>query len=231
MQYESAQELFDALCEAFPVEMIDWRVGPTNEKWRKDGEPLKGQPLCYVDARAVMDRLDSVCGPENWQCNYSAGVSGSIICNLGIRMTSPEGWIWKADGAGATDMEGEKGALSDAFKRAAVRFGIGRYLYDLKAPKIVLEQRGKSGVIPDAELKKLNDLHEDFAQKAGWGLRAGVQAYKVLNNALKEWVTTAADAQTFKDRHKSMIVQLPVGMRKHLLETLDRVGAQREAAE
>jgi hypothetical protein len=38
-----------------------------------------------MDARAVMDRLDGVCGPDGWQCNYTPGVNGSIVCNIGVR--------------------------------------------------------------------------------------------------------------------------------------------------
>src|SRR5512139_3428570 len=96
-----AQELFDALCEPFPLEYIEWRVGSTN------GDKTKGLALCYVDARAVMDRLDSVCGPDGWQCNYSSAPGAAIVCNIGLRIEGD--WIWKADGAGATDVEGEKG--------------------------------------------------------------------------------------------------------------------------
>lgn len=221
MQYENAQALYDELCAPFPVEMIEWRIGSTSP------DKAKGLALCYVDARAVMDRLDTVCGPDAWQDNYTAGVNGSIICNIGLKMPSSE-WIWKADGAGATDVEGEKGALSDAFKRAAVRWGVGRYLYDLKAPWVVIENKR----IPEAEVKKLDALHEDFAQKCGWGLRAGVQAYKLLNQAIVKKIADPVEAQEFKTENASMIAQLPVGMRKHLNDQLDRVGAHhQEAAE
>ena len=241
--HETAQDLFDALSAPFPVEMIEWRVGSTNK------EKTKCLPLCYIDARAVMDRLDTVCGPDGWQCNYTAGVNGSIICNIGVRMpgfvfmpigpSGPAGsptpgiaqekWLWKADGAGATDIEGDKGALSDALKRAAVRWGVGRYLYDLKAPWVPLDQ---GRYISDEDRKKLDNLHEEFAQKCGWGLRAGVQAYKLMNQMVKQFVTNSATAQEFKDKNASMISQLPVGMRKHLNETLDRIGGEQlEAAE
>jgi hypothetical protein len=231
MDYETAQDLFDALSAPFPSDYVEWRVGTTNKKWRKEGEPLRGTPLCYIDARAVMDRLDTICGPDGWQCNYTPGANGSIVCNLGIRMPNGD-WLWKADGAGATDMEGEKGMLSDALKRAAVRWGVGRYLYDIKAQRIELELRGETPVIPDEAYKKLDALHEDFAQKAGWGIRAGIQAYKLLNQVVKEFVTDAASAQDFREKNKGMIPQLPVAMRKHLNETLDRVGgSQQEAAE
>src|ERR1700761_191847 len=122
---EDAQELFDALCEPFPIEAVSWRIGSTN------ADKTKGMALCYLDARAVMDRLDTVCGPDCWQCKYTTA-PGIAICDLGLRVAGE--WIWKADGAGATDVEGEKGMLSDALKRAAVRWGVGRYLYDLDSP-------------------------------------------------------------------------------------------------
>jgi hypothetical protein len=52
-------------------------------------------------------------------------------------------------------MEAEKGALSDAFKRAAVRWGIGRYLYDTDSPWVAIEKRGNTYIIPDSEKTRL----------------------------------------------------------------------------
>jgi hypothetical protein len=118
-----------------------------------------------------MDRLDSVVGPANWMCNYTPGVGTSIVCNIAIRfpvMLNEQQigheWVWKGDGAGPSDMEAEKGALSDAFKRAGVRWGIGRYLYDLRAPWVVLEMRGKTAIIPQDTYARLEKLHDDFAR-------------------------------------------------------------------
>jgi hypothetical protein len=182
--------------------------------------------LAYVDARVVMDRLDAFVGCDNWQNNYTTGVNGSIVCNLALRIPTGE-WIWKADGAGATDIEGEKGALSDAFKRAAVRFGIGRYLYDIKAPWVPLENER---YIPDIERKRLNDLYIDFAQRCGWGGRPGSQVYRLLLKTVKEFVTDAASAQDFKIKNEAEIALLPVAMRKNLFERLDRVGATHSEA-
>ena len=176
-----------------------------------------------------MDRLDSVCGPDGWQNNYTSGVNGSIVCNIGIRMLDGS-WVWKADGAGATDIEGEKGALSDAFKRAAVRFGIGRYLYEINAPWIPLDQ-GK--YISKEEHKKLVEFYETSgARSAGWGSRAGGQVYRLLMKTVNEFVSDPASAQEFKDRNKGEIALLPAAMKRHLFERLDRVGAETaEAAE
>ena len=92
-------------------------------------KPRKGHgggTLHYIDARDVMYRLDDVVGPLNWQDSYQE-VMGRIICTLSVRFGDE--WISKADGAGDTKIEGDKGGISDAFKRAACRWGIGRYLY------------------------------------------------------------------------------------------------------
>ncbi len=96
--------------------------------------------LAYIDARDVMRRLDEVCGPDGWQDEYTETPKGRVICQIGICVnTELDKWVWKSDGAGDTDVEGDKGAISDAFKRAAVKWGIGRYLYDMPAPWVPCE--------------------------------------------------------------------------------------------
>jgi hypothetical protein len=203
-------ELFTALCEPFPIEDVAWRVGPTNEKRKKPDEPFRGQPLCYIDARTVMDRLDSVCSCDGWQCNYTPGVGASIVCNIGILLAGD--WVWKADGAGATDMEADKGALSDAFKRAAVRWGIGRYLYEVKAPWLELDERKN---IREADHARLRTLHEEYARKAGWGDEHGAMAYRLLLADLKRMPGEAREA--FIGANMSLIDRMPTAMRRHLL--------------
>lgn len=139
---------FDALKAPFPMDAISWRA----QTLSKDG--TKALALAYVDARDVMNRLDEVCSPAGWQCKYSHA-NGKTVCDIGIKV-SPSfykdrelqenaEWVWKADGAGDSDIEAEKGALSDAFKRAAVRWGIGRYLYDLESPWVPCESYETNG--------------------------------------------------------------------------------------
>jgi hypothetical protein len=140
-------DLMERLRAPFPPDRVSWRVGSTTQ------DKSKGMALAYIDARDVMDRLDDVCGPENWQCDYPHA-NGKTVCRIGIRIEGND-WVWKADGAGDTDYEAEKGALSDAFKRAAVRWGIGRYLYDVDAPWVAVEQRGKTYIIKDSEKARL----------------------------------------------------------------------------
>jgi len=83
--------------------------------------------LCYIDARDVMDRLDDVLGIENWTDDYEAGAAGGVLCRLTLTIDGRQ--VTKTDAAENTDIEEVKGGISDAFKRAAVKFGIGRYLY------------------------------------------------------------------------------------------------------
>lgn len=219
-QTASLQSYCDALAEPFAPELLSWRVGPTNEKHRKPDDPLRGQPLIYIDTRTVMDRLDAVCGFDNWQNSYTPGMGTSIVCNIGIRVQGE--WIWKADGAGATDMEADKGALSDAFKRAAVRWGIGRYLYEIKAPWIELEKRGNSAIIPDSAMLKLQRLHEDYAKKVGWGEPTYIASYKLLTEGVRQFVTDKTAAE-FESKNADLIASLPQSMRRHLLSQLGKI--------
>ncbi len=128
----------------FPESDIQWRVGNTSQ------DKKKGNALGYIDARLVMERLDEVVGNHNWQSKTRKD-GDTYFCELTICGVS------KTDGAGATDFEGEKGGSSDAFKRAAVSFGIGRYLYELSDYNTWVElNERKQIVMEEANDKKFN---------------------------------------------------------------------------
>lgn len=124
-------EIYKALKRPFPERLISWRVGATNN------DKSQGIALAYIDARDVMQRLDEVLGLD-WQCKYSHA-NDKTICELSIKVDDT--WITRAGGAGDTHVEAEKGAISDAFKRAAVLFGIGQYLYHLPASWVPIKNR------------------------------------------------------------------------------------------
>ena len=133
---DKSKEIFDKLKEPFDPAVISWRVGATN------GDKTKGIALAYIDARDVMKRLDDVFGLD-WQDRYPfVG-----CCEIGLKINGE--WIWRANGAGETDVEGEKGQYSDAFKRAAVMWGIGRYLYYLPNSWVAIKPQGKSFVLAE----------------------------------------------------------------------------------
>ena len=102
---------------------IEWRIQSCGEK--KDGT-VWAKIVPYIDARAVIDRLDSCVGPNRWQDNYTP-IKKGFLCTLMIHTQS--GWISKQDAADFTDIEAIKGGISDSLKRAAVKWGIGRDLY------------------------------------------------------------------------------------------------------
>ncbi len=129
---------FSKLKAPFDSSLISWRVGAMSK------DKTKAIALAYLNARDVMERLDEVCGPGNWQALYPHA-NGKTSCKIGIRVKQAMNvlteagpmqldngdWVWKENGAGDSDIEADKGAFSDAFKRAAVLWGIGRYLYDV----------------------------------------------------------------------------------------------------
>lgn len=130
-------DIYEKLKRPFKASKISWRVGATTK------DKSKGIALAYIDARDVMERLDDVFG-MSWQCKYSHA-ENKTICELSVLIDGV--WITRSNGAGDSDVEAEKGAISDAFKRAGVMFGIGRYLYDLPNVWTELKQQGNSYVL------------------------------------------------------------------------------------
>ena len=123
----TSQEISEQLKAYFPESQLEWRVQQCGET-KKDGK-VWALVLCYVQARAIEDRLDEVVGFDNWQ-NEIRVEGDNIIARLGIRIKGE--WIWKENGASQTEIEAFKGGISGAIKRVASSgFGIGRYLYQL----------------------------------------------------------------------------------------------------
>jgi hypothetical protein len=130
----NSQELMTALKRPFEEKQISWRVGSTNQ------DKSSGLALAYIDARDVMHRLDNLF-PMEWQDRYHTN-GNKTFCEIGLFIEGQ--WLWRSDGAGDTDVEAEKGAISDAFKRAAVKWGIGQYLYALPQQWFDLTPAGRS---------------------------------------------------------------------------------------
>jgi hypothetical protein len=118
------------LADKFPAEDLEWRIGRAG---LKRDRAIWATALPYLTNRAVMCRLDEVCGPGGWRnefVSWSQGKAQGILCGLSIRVEHE--WITKWDGAEPTNVEALKGGLSAAMKRAAAQWGIGRYLADVE---------------------------------------------------------------------------------------------------
>jgi len=112
---------------------IEWRV----QSQTKDGKKIIVVP--YITNRCVMQRFDDQFGWDRWH-NDIKEVQDGFLCTISVVL--PEGEIVrKTDGASRTGIEPIKGGISDAMKRCAVQFGLGRALYDF--PKVFIETTDK----------------------------------------------------------------------------------------
>lgn len=92
----------------------------------------KATLLLYQTARCPMEILDESC-PGEWASDYKE-VAGNVYCGIGIKIEDE--WVWRWN-AGTEGNIGEgKSTASDAFKRAATMWGIGRELYNTPRVKI-----------------------------------------------------------------------------------------------
>ena len=106
----------------------------------------------YIDARAVMDRLDDD-APGRWMTTYRVIDSATKTVECTLTLITAEDVITRADvgypnearDADNADKEPFKAAYSDALKRCAVQFGIGRYIYNLALEKdwLPVDQNGR----------------------------------------------------------------------------------------
>lgn len=101
-----------------------WKVQSFNK------DKTKGSCVAYIDARDVMDVLDSAVGFDGWEDQYKYE-NGQWLCGITIHFENGISRT-KWDTGIAGNMEAEKSAISDSFKRAAVKWGIGRFLYNLE---------------------------------------------------------------------------------------------------
>ena len=125
------------LKDCFEPNDIEWRL---QQCGKGSNGKIWGMALAYVTNRAIMNRLDEVCGPESWKNEFKAAPDGGILCGISIKVGDE--WVTKWDGAENTDIEAVKGGLSGAMKRAAVQWGIGRYLYKLEESWINANDNG-----------------------------------------------------------------------------------------
>lgn len=142
------KEIARRLREPFDPEEVQWKVQARNR------DRTRGLVVAYVDARTVLDRLDQVVGTDGWHDTYEVlatsdgngdGRKVEVRCRLTILGITKED-VGEGDSL--------KAAFSDALKRAAVKFGVGRYLYSLPSQWVALE----GDQISPKEMRKLRTL-------------------------------------------------------------------------
>ena len=123
------------LGEPFDPWEVEWRVRQSG----KSSGRTWAKVLAYIANRAIMNRLDEYVGPWNWKNEFLPGPLGGVMCGISILCDGE--WITKWDVAANTEVASEgqpdndtniKGGFSASMKRAAVQWGMGRYLYYLE---------------------------------------------------------------------------------------------------
>ncbi len=141
--------LLEELRAPFDAKDIEWRVQSATENNRG----VKLLVLPYLTSRSIMKRLDEVFGGF-WQSNFdliNVGNKEAFQCRLSIKIG--EEWITRSDASEVSDIEAVKGGHSNALKRAAVHWGIGRYLYELDNVWVELKDKGEHYVNGTFKLK------------------------------------------------------------------------------
>ncbi|MDO8416330.1 MAG: Rad52/Rad22 family DNA repair protein [Agitococcus sp.] len=207
---------FAALRAPFSATDISWKKGLVNH------DAHQAQALPYINARAVQERLDTVVGPERWSETFTEVHAGDKLvaarCTLSIQVG--EEWVRKEDAAPFTTADlGLKGMYSDALKRAAVHWGIGRYLYAFTAPYVDLNEAGNfdkqptlpADFLPDSEkesalsLLEASSAEELLKVKA---IEAAAQAAKVTANAEQAKIAEAERLKMAKEAAETIAKEL-----------------------
>lgn len=212
-------EVFGRLAAPMPFK---WRLKTVTNKAQKPyPEGTRGQFLAYIDARDVFNRLDEVVGPANWQSKVSrVNEDKSVLVTLGVKVAGE--WVEREDcgypnnPGSSHEEEPLKAAVSDGVKRAAVQFGIGRFLYDLDAKWVELKPNGDpkqplpngSGAAP----AKASSTRPSQPHEASDGGQAGtVVSAKFVDGPPKTfnpawWRDALASCQTPED-YRALVAQ------------------------
>ena len=144
------EEQMLALQKPLQPDRVVWRVQQSG--FSKQGKPW-AMVLAYMDNRAVQERFDEVFGIAGWKNEFKTAPDGGTLCGISVKFGDE--WVTKWDGAENTQVEAVKGGLSGSMKRAAVQWGVGRYLYDLPTS------------FAQTSLEKTDGWNKVFDKKAG----------------------------------------------------------------
>ena len=138
--FNTKSEVWSGLSAPLPAGVISWR---------QDGKPITrdgryfARFVCYIEANTVRERLDSVV-PGEWDLTLellppiSGADDSDAVCAFKARL-QVLGVIREDVGTG----KDYKQAATDAFKRVAVRFGVGNELYSYEMNWVEMDGDGK----------------------------------------------------------------------------------------
>lgn len=223
---ETVRHLVEELEVPFETSVIEWRITNTAH------DAKRGQIVPYADPRAYTDRLNALFTPAGWTRKYTVNTSANferatdkkivvkvfVTCELTIF------------GLGSHSATGEEfgdsqyaltAAESQSFKRAAVCFGLGRYLYYFTGMWVDLDERKRPVSVPQLF---------GWATPEGWkrGLRPtnSVQANSNGNNCQPS--ASSSQCESLRSEIEAMAGPLGRGLYRGILRDLARVWNPRE---
>src|SRR5688572_23047526 len=163
--------------------------------WRQDGRPIQrdgryfARFVCYIDANTVRERLDGVV-PGEWDLTLELLPPLQVIddgnepapCSFKARLQIL-GVIREDVGTGRD----YKSAATDAFKRVAVRFGIGHELYAYEQNWVAVDGDGRYA-------KPLEDPQQAYERR-----HAGAVGTRGAVGSTGRTVTSGGVAETVAD--------------------------------
>ena len=205
LQYKTIMENKDYLAQ-----VVNELSKPLPFKWKLQSyTKKKDKALCvaYIDSRTVTKRLNEVAVYGWHREHFSIGVD--TYCRLGLVM--PDNTIqWRSD-VGESDNATEKAktSSSDSYKRAAINFGLGLFLYDMDIITLPVVQEGTFYNIVKPDGSKVYDLttyiNEEYKKKP----TATPQATPKVTPTVKTEPTGALQPSTqFEDNSKTKALEL-----------------------
>lgn len=177
-----------ALAEPFDETDVKQRPGAATwdhkescqkNRCRETRDPNKHIQFSYVDARAVAQRLDDVLTPAGWTFTSSV-LPGTDIVHGRLHITLGDGLITVREDYGYPNSDNDdepiKAAASDALKRCAVLFGVGRHLYgDNKPGRKPTPVRAPTPIRPQRTSTEMPEFPDDFSVHDALELKVGEQ--------------------------------------------------------
>ena len=163
-------EFWRRLCAPFPAQSYRSRKGSGGKDWT------------YIPPRVLMNRLDDVLGPANWDTELQDTARGAIITlhlrvpsyddagkYLGLKLVSRTGSGAFKSGNGGLDENGVMmGAETTAFRKVCSTFGIGRDLYREGMPMYLADLfGGVASATPQSQATAPQPPAQSYQQSQG----------------------------------------------------------------
>src|SRR5215471_13734822 len=94
---DEARKIRKRLSDYFPINAVEWKP--------QSVQGNRALAIAYIDARAVMKRLDDVLGVDGWEGSFEVLADGCVVCTLRCRILGQ--WITKQDVGGESDQKDE----------------------------------------------------------------------------------------------------------------------------